>query len=167
MKALINLTLLFKVFVLYFLLSNSVAADEVFDGDISRYKSSMQSVLSKNLDFIKRGRFSIRFHHNRVEIFSINDCSSEHKLVDSITLNDSRKYESTKLVDRYLSYLTLSFHDPHGVKAKELSGYYICVLENDDVTTFAFTGGPNSRGGGPIYLINSKSNKLLEVHYMQ
>ena len=134
---------------------------------ILQYKSSMQLVLNKNLEFVRGGRFSLKFDKGGVKIFSMTDCHGEHQLVDAVDAVDNGKYNKNALTEGYLSYLVFSLNDPYGVKSKKLIGYYICVLENDDVTTFAFTGGPNSRGGGPIYLINNKTNKLLEVHYMQ
>lgn len=152
------------VFATYSMLAN---AGDGPGNDTINIKNGVRAILNKNIERIKNGKFLLKISNNTVEIYSTNDCSIENQLFDSISLNDKKEYGNSDLVARYLSYLELSLKDPHGVKPENLVGYYICVLENGDVTTFAFTGGPNSRGGGPIYLINSKSNKLLEVHYIQ
>lgn len=131
------------------------------------YKSAFEYILKKNLRNIKDNSFAVVFQRDKVFFYSAQNCSTNFIEIDSAGYSDENFYEKDELIARYASYIDFSFKDKHKIPFNELSEYYLCFIDDGNRTIFMYTGGENSRGGGPLYVIDSKSNKLLEVHYMQ
>lgn len=131
------------------------------------YKSAFEYILKKNLKNIKSNSFAVVFLHDRVVLYSAKSCSINFMKIDSAGYSDNNIYEKDEIINRYTSYIDFSFQDKRKIPFTELSDYYLCFIDDGNTTTFMYTGGENSRGGGPLYIIDNKNNKLLEVHYMQ
>jgi|GEM_PF-2916764 len=155
------------IFISFFFTTITKAAEQDATLDSLGYKSAFEHILNKNLETVKSGAFAISFKNDKVSLYSVSNCSENYiKVDDAVYATDSPKIKS-KLIDRYISYIDFSLTDKYRIPLSELDQYYLCFIENEDVTIFRYTGGENSRGGGPLYVIDSKNNKLLEVHYMQ
>lgn len=131
------------------------------------YKSAFEYILSKNFKIIKSGSFSVNFQSDKVVLYSVSDCSNSYAKVDEVGYGVDGANLSNDLIGRYVSYIDFSLSDEYKIPLSELGDYFLCFIENEDVTIFRYSGGENSRGGGPLYVIDNKKNKLLEVHYMQ
>lgn len=150
-----------------FCMTVAQAEEKEYSLDSLGYKSALEYILKKNLINIKANSFAVTFQRDKVLFYSAQNCSTNFIEIDSTGYSDDNSYEKDELIARYASYIDFSFKDKHKIPFSELSEYYLCFIDNGHRTTFMYTGGENSRGGGPLYVIDSKSNKLLEVHYMQ
>ena len=130
------------------------------------YKTAFDSILKKNLAKNKSNSFAVRFYEHKVTFYQVTDCSVDFVELDSIDYTSKTATLDDSFSSKYSLFIDFSLKDKQMVSLDDLREYYLCFMTKNEKTIFVYTGGENTRGGGPMYVFDNKNN-LLEVHYMQ